>query len=340
MNRFFKLGSAALLAGLVAAPAAAIDYDGRQITIVIGYGFGGTYGQYGRAFAENLKNYIPGKPNIIVQSMPGAGGIKMTNYSYNVMPRDGYWAFIPPDTTVVSQLLRPTKVKYKANEFSYLGASNQTNTILVVRKDTGIRTVDDLRNKPLVTGNTGPGSTSYLIPQMVKSMLGLDKLKIISGYKGSRNTLLAVEQGEIGGAAFNWLAWASIAPHWFEKGKETAYPILQTGVWKDPDLPDVPMLSPLVKPEHKPVVAFMATLGIIGRGLALPPGAPKEATTVLRKAFGDMVKDPKYLADAKKRNLRVLYTPGVEIQNFVEKAMKDANPEVVAAAQKLIFPKK
>jgi len=100
------------------------------------------------------------------------------------------------------------------------------------------------------------------------------------------------------------------------------------------------MLSPLVKAEHKPVVAFMATLGIIGRGLALPPGAPKESTTVLRKAFGDMVKDPKYIADAKKRNLRVLYTPGVDIQNFVTKAMADAKPEVIDAAQKLIFPKK
>ena len=340
MNRFVKLGSAALLAGLVAAPAAAIDYKERQITIVIGYGFGGTYGKYARSFADNLRNQIPGRPNIIVQSMPGAGGIKMTNYAYNVMPRDGYWAFIPPDTTVVSQLLRPTKVKYKANEFSYLGASNQTNTILVVRKDTGINSIMDVKTKKLVTGNTGPGSTSYLIPQMVKHMLGLDAMQIISGYKGSRKTILAVEQGEITGAAFNWLAWASIAPHWFEKGKEFAAPILQTGAWKDPDLPNVPMLAPLVKDEHKPIVSFMATLGIIGRGLALPPSAPKEATTVLRKAFTAMVKDPAYLAEAKKRRLRVLYTSGEDIQAFVEKSMKDANPEVVAAAQKIIFPKK
>ncbi len=335
----------ALSAGSLAPGAEAAGlgdfYKDRTITIYIGYGFGGTYGKYSRTMAEHLSKHIEGNPKIIVKSQPGAGGIKMTNFAYTAMPRGGYHWLMPPDTTVVSELLRPKKVRYRAREFTWLGSTNQTNTILVVRADSGVTKWQDMKKTQVTLGNTGPGSTSFLIPRMAKEMLGL-KIKQVSGYKGSSKTILAMEQGEHQGTGFNWLAWSSKVSHWFKPGKDGkifANAVLQTGVWKDPDLPNVPMMRDLVAEKHKPTVAFMATLGIIGRGLALPPGVPKKIVAPLRVAFDKMVKDPAYVADATKRRLRVLPTSGKDIQDFVEKAYANANPKVVAAARKMIFGK-
>jgi tripartite-type tricarboxylate transporter receptor subunit TctC len=335
----------ALSAGSLAPGAEAAGlgdfYKDRTITIYIGYGFGGTYGKYSRTMAEHLSKHIEGNPKIIVKSQPGAGGIKMTNFAYTAMPRGGYHWLMPPDTTVVSELLRPKKVRYRAREFTWLGSSNQTNTIFVLRADSGVKKWQDMKKIQVTVGNTGPGSTSFLIPRMAKEMLGL-KIKQVSGYKGSSKTILAMEQGEHQGTGFNWLAWSSKVSHWFKPGKDGknfAVAVLQTGVFKDPDLPNVPMMRDLVEEKHKPIVAFMATLGIIGRGLALPPGVPKKIVGPLRDAYAKMVKDPAYVADAKKRRLRVLPTSGKEIQDFVEKSYADANPKVVAAARKMIFGK-
>jgi tripartite-type tricarboxylate transporter receptor subunit TctC len=342
MRKMVSVGACALFglgAVMAAQPAAAIDYTDRQVTILIGYGYGGTYGKYSRTIADHIRKHIPGNPNVIVQSMPGAGGLKAANYAGNVMPAQGFNILMPPDTTVVSQLLRPTKVKYDARKFTWLGTSNQTNVIMVVRKDTGVKSWEDMKTKQVIAGNTGPGSTSFLMPAMMKGLLGLN-IKLIQGYKGSRKTILAMEQGEHTGTGFNWLAWDSIVPHWFEKGKEFAIPVMQTGVWKDPALPNVPMMRDVVKPEDKPIVSFMATLGIIGRGLTMPPGTPQDAITVLRAAFEKTMKDPAYVADAKKRRLRVIPASGEEIQKVVNEAFASAKPEVVARAAQVIFGKK
>ncbi len=345
MFKIEKIGVAAVLAlGLAwsASPASAQKlgdfYKGKQITIAIGYGFGGTYGKYSRLFSQYLRKHIPGNPNIIVQSMPGAGGIKMANYAGKVMPRQGYHLLVPPDTVVVSQLLRPKRVKYDARKFTWLGSSNQTNTIFVLRKDAGIKKWQDLRTKQVISGHTGPGSTAFLIPRMMKMMLGA-KIKQIGGYKGSRNTVLAMEQNEHQGTGFNWLAWNSIVPHWFEKGREFALPIMQTGVKRDPALPNVPMLRDVAPAKYKPIIEFMATLGIIGRGLALPPGTPRKLVEPLRAAFKKMATDASYIANAKKRRLRVMFTSGADVQKFVNNAVNKADPKIVASAAKMIFGK-
>jgi tripartite-type tricarboxylate transporter receptor subunit TctC len=208
-----------------------------------------------------------------------------------------------------------------------------------VRKDAGIKTWQDMKTKQVISGNVGPGSSSFMVPRLIKVMLGL-KIKQISGYKGSRKTVLAMEQGEHQGTGFNWLAWSTIVPHWFVKGKEFAIPLIQMGHFRDPALPDVPMLGDLVAEKYKPIVTFMSTHGLIGRGLALPPGAPKDLVKPLRKAFAAMVADPAYHAEAKKRRLRVIASSGEQIQKVVNIAFKGADPKVVAQARAMIFGKK
>ena len=163
-------------------------------------------------------------------------------------------------------------------------------------------------------------------------------MKIISGYKGSSKTILAVEQGEIQAASFNWLAWSSKVPQWFTKG--FAKPILQLGVWKDPDLPNVPMLSDLVSAKDKPIIDFMATHGVIGRGWAAPPGVSNDKIDILKAAVAKTVADPAYIATAKKRRLRVIAASGDQIQKVVNKAFATADKAVIARARKMIFSKR
>ena len=344
MKQFLKRGSIVVAAGALLASSPAFAAD--QITILIGYGFGGTYGKYARTMADHLRKHIPGEPNIIVQSMPGAGGLKATNYAAKVMPNNGKYLLEPPDTLVISQLMRPKKIKYDARKFTWIGSVNRTNTIFVLRKEAGIKKWQDMRTKAVITGGTGPGSTSFMIPNMLKNMLGL-KVKVISGYKGSKRTVLAMEQGEHSGTGFNWLAWSSIAPQWFaqkyggtaEPGKEQAIPLLQIGTSPDPALPDVPMLTDHVTGVDLKIVNFISSHGIIGRGLAYPPGIAKDKVATLRKQYANMAKDAAFARDAKKRRLRVLYSSGEQIQNVVNQAFKDADPKVVKAAAKIVFGK-
>ncbi len=327
------------IAALASQPAASAEfYAGKQMKITIGYGFGGTYGKYSRLFAEHLARHIPGKPTIVVESRPGAGGIKAMNYAANVMRNDGLNMFVPLDGGVVAQLIFANKVKFDMSKFISLGSANQTNVILVLRSSTGITKWDQLKTKQVILGATGLGSTGYIFPKLLNGMLGT-KIKVITGYKGSSKTGLAIEQGEVSGAAFNWLFWRSKYERWFKGDNPKARAILQIGLEVDPDLPNVPMVSDLVSAEHKPIADFFGLTGLLGRGLAVPAGTPMDKVKILRTAFDAMVVDPVFIADVKKRRLRVIATKGAQIDKLIADALSGASPAVVAAAQKFIAVK-
>ena len=337
-SKIALLGAALGAAAMFAAPAQAQDFNfsGKQIKLTIGFGFGGTYGQYSRLFAEHLKTQIPGNPNIIVDSRPGAGGLLATNYAARAMPADGLNYLVPPDSAVVVQLMRLKKAKFDMSKFTWIGSANQTNVILVVRSDTGVKKWEDLRNISVPMGSTGLASTSSIMPGLVNNMLGT-KMKIVTGYKGSSKTGLSVEQGETRGSAFNWLFWKSKYENWFQGDTPYARAILQLGHVKDPELPNVPMMSDIVDPKYKPVLKFIGSLGLIGRGLAAPPGTPEGAIKVMQTAWEKMMKDPAFIADANKRKLRVIPTDAATIQKVVNEAITNSSPEVVKQASMLAY---
>lgn len=335
------LSAAALAAGIVLAPFAAthaMDYAGKTLKIVIPYGPGGTYDKYGQTFARHLGNHLPGKPNIIVVHMPGAGGVKAMNWMYNVMPKDGMNMITPLDNSVVNQLMRPEKMRFDAGKMRWLGTSNQTNLVLVVRSDTGVKTVADMKTKALVGGASGKNSTGYIGPRLAAGLLGWN-IKMTTGYKGSSKTIFSVEQGETQMAMYNWLAWGSKVPHWFKGDKPFGKIVLQIGIWRDPDVPkSVPMLSDLVtNPEDKAVVAFVASLGALGRGLAMPPGVSSDSVATLRKGYDAMNADPAFEQELKKRKLRLIPATGAQIEKIVADSIKGATPAVVEKARKIIF---
>jgi tripartite-type tricarboxylate transporter receptor subunit TctC len=260
------------------------------------------------------------------------------NWAYTVMPKDGLNLIVPLDNGVVNQLMRPEKMRFDMRNFIWLGSSNQTNVVFVVRSDSGIRSVEDMKTTRIIGSATGKGATGYIMPNLMRGLFGL-KIKVVTGYKGSSKLIFAVERGESQSAAFNWLAWSSKVPQWFKGEKPFARAIVQMGVFRDPDLPkSVPMISELVTdPKDQKAVDFIKVLGLLGRGLALPPGVPDDTVKVLRVAYDKMNADPAFAVELKKRKLRLMPSTGEQIQKIVKSAIDNASPQVVKHARQLIY---
>lgn len=322
----------ALTAGAAAAQSARDFYKGKTVEIFIGFGVGGTYGKSATIMGEHLKDRI-GADSVIVKSMPGAGGLKMTNYYYNVAPKDGTALMLPPDTLVITELLKPKKAKYKSGNLTWLGAAVRSNSLAAVRADSGVKSWKDLKSKAVPFGSSGLGSQTYQIPALINGLLGT-KIKIVKGYKGSRKMLLAMEQGETAGLNVSWLSFKTNRKEWFEKG--FAVPVVQLGPAREPDLPNVPLLSELVAQKDLPIVTFMGSLVSIGRSLAVRKEVPADRVAFLRAAFVDMAKDPKFAADMKKRKLEATYTSAADIQKVVDESLT-MTPAIIDRTNKILF---
>jgi tripartite-type tricarboxylate transporter receptor subunit TctC len=312
-------------------------YKNRTVTILVGYSAGGTYGRTSLLLSEHLGKLIPGKPTIVVQHMPGAGGIKAANYFYNVAPKNGLNLLMPPEMTVVSELLRPSKVKYKTKEFTWLGRVFGQNSTIVVMRSSGITSVEDLKTKELIVGSSGKGSPTFLIPAALNALLKT-KLKIITGYRGSKPLMLAMEQGEVQGISLGWTAWISGKPSWFRGGdKSKAIPLVQNGYTPQKGIEHVPMIRSLLKDkEDQNVAKMLGSAAILGRGLVLPPGAPNQLVKPLRTAFTKINKDKKFIEDAYKRKLEVDPISGEDIQKIINELMS-MPASTVERARKIIF---
>ncbi|MDA1325682.1 MAG: tripartite tricarboxylate transporter substrate-binding protein [Proteobacteria bacterium] len=315
-------------------------FKGKTMKIIVAYGAGGTYDQYSRIFARRLAALLPGKPTIIVQNMTGGGGLKAMNWAYNIMSPDGYGLLMPIDNAVVNQLLLPEKVHYDARNFTWIGTSNQTNMVIIIRSDTGVRDWKDLLKRNTVGATAGASGHDYVTMSLARSLLGFN-VKLVKGYKGATATTHAVEQGEAEMNCNNWLAYASKVPQWFKGDKPFARAIIQMGVFRDPDLPPtVPLLSELAKdPIDKAAVEFAGVAGLLGRGLVVPPKTPSHVIKALRVAYDKMNDSDDFKAELKKRRLRLMPAKGADIQKIVNKAVNDSSPQVVARARELIYGK-
>jgi tripartite-type tricarboxylate transporter receptor subunit TctC len=325
--------TAIAVCGLASQAAAQVSFKDKRVSIVIGYGVGGTYHQYAQLFSRHLSRFLPDNPTIIVQTMPGAGGLNMLNNAASQMPTDGSTLFVPPDTMVLLQLTGTSGIKFDARKFGYVGTGDQQNNIWVVRK-AAAASLDDIRKREVIMGHSGPGSTGLMIPAIAKELLGL-KVKLIGGYQGSRDAIIAIERGEIDGAVFGWETWVTAAPQWFEGGKEFAVPILQVGLTPDPDVPTIPMLSDIAAAADRPIVDLFGMIGLMGRSLALPPGVPDAYLQVYRSAFQKMLSDPEYRDEAKRTKLRVIPASGEELTKAIHNAIDRSDAAVVERARAL-----
>jgi tripartite-type tricarboxylate transporter receptor subunit TctC len=338
-SRIWRLLAAALTLGAGAVPAMAQDsgfYSGKRITLVVPFAPGGAYDLYSRLAATYLPKYIPGAPDIVLQHMPGAGGLKAANSVANISPKDGTAMMMPPDSIAVLAVVNPEQVRYKSEEFTWIGTLVQVNSVLVVRADAGAKTWTDLKTTEVPIASTGSGSQSFMIPLMFNEMLGT-KLRIVRGYKGSNDVMLAIERGEASGFALAWTSWKTLRADWLKSGY--ALPLIQVGAKKEADLPNVPMAADLAStPEDRQILMFMSSLAPVGRSLVVPPGVPESRTAVLRAAFDRMVADPAVVADAEKRNLPLNPLSGAEAQRFIGQATR-LSPELAERTRKLLSAK-
>lgn len=322
---------AALLAAPAAADAVADFYRGKTINMIIGTGAGGGYGLVSQMLQRHMPKYIPGKPTIVLQFMPGGGGQKAHDFLYNVAPRDGYTIAMPSDGVALAQRLR--KVKYNAKEFNALGRMQRSPDVFAVMARTGIKSIDDAKKKAIPIGATAKSSVSYMNATLAQKVLGIP-MKIVLGYRGTSGTLLAMEKGEIDGWVWVWPTIAQKRPQWLKDN--TIRVIAQVGLNRLPELPDTPLMQELATSEDdKALLRFMASKVEIGRHHSSPPGFPKAQLAALRTAYMETLKDADFLAEAKKRSLDLAPLHGADLQKVID-GIIDAPDAIVARMKKVL----
>ncbi|MGB0575849.1 MAG: hypothetical protein ACPGPC_06790 [Alphaproteobacteria bacterium] len=327
-----------IAAGLTASEANAANGKVQQIKLVNTGTIGSAGEKYSRTIARHLYRFIPGKPKITVQSIVGAGGIKATNFAYNAMPRNGLNILLPPDTIILSQALWPKAVKYNPSHFSWIGSVSAANRVFALRTDTKFKLAKDIRGQRLAIGYTNRADMSYIIPKLMREIVKTD-IRLVAGLKTARKTIAEMEKNTHVGAAFDWLTWNTIVPHWFKKTGNFAIPLVQVGYYRDPLLKKLPMLHEITNKQDHTLVKLVSTPGAIGYSLLLPPRSPKGALKVLRAAFDKMVKDPQFIGYIRTQRLRLLPTSGEKIQNIVADAVKTTSKSNKARLRSIIFAK-
>jgi hypothetical protein len=332
------LMTALIAVGLTTSTANAAKGKAQQIKLVNTGTIGSASEKYSRTIARHLYRFIPGKPKITVQSIVGAGGIKATNFAYNAMPRNGLNILLPPDTIVLSQALWPKAVKYNPSHFAWIGSVSAANRIFALRTDTKLKSAKDIRGKRLAIGYTNRADMSYIIPKLMRDIVKTD-IRLVAAFQTARKTLGEMEKKSHVGAAFDWLTWNTIVPHWFKKTGTFAIPLVQVGYYRDPLLKKLPMLHEITNKQDHTLVKLVSTPGAIGYSLLLPPRSPKGALKVLRTAFDNMVKDKQFIGDVRKQRLRLMPSSGLRIQKLVNDAVKTTSTSNKARLRSIIFAK-
>jgi tripartite-type tricarboxylate transporter receptor subunit TctC len=289
-------------AGSARAQSVEDFYRGKSIRFLVGYGAGTGYDVYMRVVQRHLGKHIPGKPNVIPENMPGAGGLVMTNYLYNVVPRDGTAIGMPSRELVTEPLFGNKDARYDAQKFGWIGSVSSDVSTCLGWRASGFTSLKDVLTREIKIGANGPQTASAVMPRMLNALVGT-KFKIYNGYSDSGAVGLAMEQGEVDGyCGFTLGSVRSARPQWLEK--KLVAVITQMGPDKHPDLPDVPNPLDLIKDEASRQ-AYLLTFGAgkMGRPITAPPGVPADRLKALRDAFQATLKDPEFLADIRKSKI-------------------------------------
>lgn len=292
-------------------------YAGKQINYYIGYAPGGGFDLYARLLAKHIGNHIPGKPAIVPQNMPGAGGLKAANYMYAVAPKDGTVLCTTGEGTPLEQVLNTAGIEYDAAKFNWVGMMTPHYTIFFTWHTSPSKTFADVQKRETVFGSLGSGSSDYF-PRALNNLAGAH-FKLIAGYRGSADVLLAVEREEVEGGFGLWQDIRERKSDWIKEKKIS--PIIFLSPKRVPEFPDVPLVNEVATtPENKAILDLLAT-GEVGKSVFSTPGVPADRVAMLRKAFDDSIADPAFKADAQKSNTYIEPMNGEELQKYVERVV-------------------
>ena len=327
----------AVTASFTAAPAksqtAEDFFKGKKMDMLIGYSAGGTYDLYARLVGRFLGDYIPGKPRVVPRNMPGAGSRAAASWIYNIGPKDGTVIGTGDQSLAVEQAMGDKGITIDVSKFQYIGNPAVDNNTTAAWHLSGIKTIDDAKTRDVPTGATG-GSTSSQYPKAMNALIGT-RFKIITGYPGGNEINLALEKGEVAVRGSNaWGAWKATRADWLRDKKINI--LVQIGLHKAPDLPDVPLMMDLATNDSDRAVMKLLSASVeVGRPLFVAPGVPADRVTALREAFNTMVKDPVFIETAKREGFDINPSTGEEMQKVVQDII--ATPkEITARLQQII----
>jgi tripartite-type tricarboxylate transporter receptor subunit TctC len=332
------LAAAAILAA--ALPARAADpvadfYAGKTLRILVGFGPGGGYDLYARTLARHLGRHIAGEPTVLVQNMPGAGSLKAVNWLYNAAPRDGTALATFARGIVFEPLLGHAEgTQFDAARFNWIGSISNEVSVCALMRASGIASFADMRSKPFRIGASGAGADSDIFPVVLKNLFGLP-MRLVAGYQGGADMVLAMQRREIDGRC-GW-SWTSLLAR--DKAMLDAHEIavtLQIALAKHEDLPDVPLVMDEVHdPQQLAALKLIVSRQNIARPFAAPPDVPAERVAALRAAFDATMRDQDFLAEAKQLALEVRPVSGTDVQALFAE-ISAAPPAVLARAGALI----
>lgn len=333
MKRIAIVAGTVLLLGGLIAPVQAQDsfYKGKTINILIGFGPGGANDVWARVIARHIGRHIPGNPDAVPQNAPGAGGLKLMNQLYNVSPKDGTVIGLVNRGIPFEPLLGGQGTLFDALKMNWIGSPDKDVTVCAARKDAAVKTMQDLFSKELVVGATGSGADTAIYPEFLTELLGM-KFKTVKGYKGSKEISLAMERNEVQGIclAYDSLMRETLA----REGKLNV--LFQAALKPDPRIKDIPVGTDLARSEddRKALTLFFARVAV-GRPFVAPPGVPADRIAMLRKGFNDMMKDPTFIAEAKKQRLNPDLITGEEIATTLANVYKTPKDIVKRTAEAL-----
>jgi tripartite-type tricarboxylate transporter receptor subunit TctC len=332
--------AAAILAGVALSSLAGValaedapDFKGKTVTIIASFEAGGPYDFYSRLVARHLGAHLPGAPTVVVQNMPGAGGLRGANYLYNVAARDGTVMGVVSQTVAVGQVLATTPgIQYDARRYTWVGRINSNVEVHHTWHVSGIRSIEDAKTREVILAGTGPTSSSVVMPRLMNELIGT-KFKVVTGFQGPTSAQLAFERGEVDGIAKPWSSIKTSTPEWLRDKK--IHLIVQHTRTRHRELPDVPAIVDLGQDEpQRAIFALFAGGAALGTALLAPPGLPERTAAVLRAAFDQAMRDPALLEEVRKSGVDIDPLAGSELQKVVESTFVIA-PDVLERARKL-----
>jgi tripartite-type tricarboxylate transporter receptor subunit TctC len=307
----------ALLAASGTARAQSVEefYKGKTVNLLIGFSVGGGYDLYARHLARYMGKHIPGKPTIVPQNMAGAGSLRAASFLYSAAPKDGTAIGTFARTTGINPLLE-SGANFDGTKFGWLGSVTNDTSACVVWHTSAVKNWKDFLEKPVTLGGQGPSSEPDIFANLYKNVFGA-KVKLVAGYPGTNEITLAMERGEVEGLC--GLSWSTIKTRhaqWLKDKKINI--IVQAAFKKEPEMPDVPLIVDLTKDQEKlQILKIFLAAQEMARPFAAPPGIPEDRKAALIAAFDATVKDPEFLAEAKKLDLDVNPVSGSAIDKLL-----------------------
>jgi len=325
----------ALPLSIARAQSPAEFYKGKTVEFYIGYSVGGGYDLYARTIARHIGKHIPGNPTVVPKNMEGAGSLRLANWLFRVGAKDGSVIGTIGRGTGFDPILGQQGAQFDGTKFTWLGSANNEVSVCVSWNATsGIAKFEDLLSKEMTVGGTSSSADTDQFPRIMNGVLGT-KMRIVSGYPGGNDVVLAMERGEVKGrCGWSWSSVVSTHRVWLDEKKMTV--LAQLALQKHPDLPDVPLIIDLAKTdEQKQILKLIFARQVMGRPYLAPPGIPADRAAALRQAFMDTMTDKDFLADAEKAQLEITPVDGAGIQKLVTEVYQTP-PEVAKKAAELL----